>query len=1162
MPDLTHHTYTNLRIRIYPYDDEKHVYPVEATLSNGSHFPDGEIRIDHDALRNVETDPQQYGLDLFYMLFSNKIREAYDVATGLAQAESDGNLRVQLWIDAQAPELHTLVWERLCQQTQTPLSTSAATPFSRYVELPFPAPDPIAQWPRRMLFAISNPQDLEEGNLAALDVEQEIKNLMQALHQPQHSGLLHVTLMPGYTGLSDELRAEAEAAGYDICDEATDFSNILDLLNQRPYHILHFLGHGRFNRRDDSAMLVMENRNGNAKLYKDYEIGEELKAVATQPSLIFIAACESAKRDVEAGNAYVGLAPHLIQAGIPAVIAMQDAVPIASTQTLTREFYQYLLQHGIVDLALNQARLQLYDRQARDWAIPALFTRLKQGELFTKDPVRSALDAMTQHDIFNPLPADEPYLPVEVLHLSGKVEAIDLKNLSQEQAPTMTMIDAVQKIFAPARAEIGPHGPSLVALVGDDGMGKSVSLRHLGQVTARNSLAQGTTRTVIPVYVDLQDLQQDARIDSQAIKVLILHALKPFWQGVVEQRPADFLRSHIGPVFRVTVDGSDALPDHTRHRAWQALNDFVMENSRHEYIVAFNLSQFDSHELMITDVLMMQPMSRHNIQHFLVDTLKDPAGKRLYDALVKAQLFDLAALPWLLFELLKQTQRGEPPISHTQVLQSLVEDRIRDIAKDKGMRARAAETLYALAWEMQANIQSTLPVDRAFDIMATIRGNRGYDLEDFYQQLIQHDLLEPVGEESLSFTRSIIRAYCCARALLSHPNHERQLDNITATLGRYNRYRWWENTLVLLSGLMVQPSTLIRQILYGVPLSEGEQVFLAARCIQECGMAQLDPQLINYVVSTLLWRLRTGAAPRVTRQVRLIQALEQLKHPSTLPYLVDIACQHTNADALAKHDYEHSTVQLAAVTALRHIVPAPYKAIADLAPQLAKLLNFWDNAQVEALIPYLFSPDERADGIQAVAAFALGDLKTPRAVDAVVRMYHLASLNPNTRRNTATALSQLDTALVTQCAILPLLAPEHDDDRDRWHHSLAYLIGKIRTQDPVARAFLYECLKSQPDVNLKALAIQSLGWLYDVKSKKRFEDIALGDFSSLNIPEDPALSTAQRQLLQRKALEALRHIGDDKTLKRFQQRPAAWSPELERAFYWTIEEIITRQNEK
>jgi hypothetical protein len=115
------------------------------------------------------------------------------------------------------------------------------------------------------------------------------------------------------------------------------------------------------------------------------------------------------------------------------------------------------------------------------------------------------------------------------------------------------------------------------------------------------------------------------------------------------------------------VDGSDGLPDHVRRRAWEALNQFIMENSRHEYILAVGPTTLATGGLFISDVLVMQLISRRNLQRFLTQTLKDPAGPALYAALERAHAFDLAAMPWLLFEMLKQTQQGAPPQSRGQV---------------------------------------------------------------------------------------------------------------------------------------------------------------------------------------------------------------------------------------------------------------------------------------------------------------------------------------------------------------------------------------------------------------------------------------------------------------------------------------------------------------
>jgi hypothetical protein len=213
-----------------------------------------------------------------------------------------------------------------------------------------------------------------------------------------------------------------------------------------------------------------------------------------------------------------------------------------------------------------------------------------------------------------------------------------------------------------------------------------------------------------------------------------------------------------------------------------------------------------------------------------------------------------------------------------------------------------------------------------------------------------------------------------------------------------------------------------------------------------------------------------------------------------------------------------------------------------LIPFFSRLTRMW---KVKRLPPLRSAISKRS----APSKFSSGSLKRPNLTLCRVAI-------------SSTGLSLLDANAVAQQIVLPLLDPAQTPDPTPWYPMLAYLIGKVCIQDPVARAFLYTCLREIPDISLKGLALQSLGWLYDVQSKRRFEDIALGDFSSLNLPGDAPPLPPDAQLLQRKALEALRVIGDAATLTRLQNRPAALSPELEQAFYWTIEEIIARQNEE
>ncbi len=1173
MPKSTQREHTDLLVRIQPWDEARQCYPAEAWMNGTVHFADGEMHLDHNALQAAENDIAAYGIALFHTLFSGAIRRAYDRAMGAAETRSGGQLRLRLWIDPHAPELHALLWERLHelrQNTVASLSTSVQTPFSRYTSLEIAAPAPIGVRPIRMLVAIANPADLIDQGMTPIDVNHEIDTLLSALNGLQRTGQLHVTLLPGRAGLNAELRARLEQAGCVVPDGATTLDTLTrELVTAPGYHILHFLGHGAFSRAQGTTILLLEDANGFTDARRDAEIVAQLGAINPPPYLIFLAACDSAKRDPQNANPYVGLAPQLVQAGIPAIIAMQDIIAPWLARELGRDFYRDLLEHGCVDRALNHARLLLLENDPQAWAIPALFMRLDNGQLFTADPVISALRTMLLADILNPLPADGAYLPLEVRHFSGALRSVDFNALAEENTPGRSLSETILGIFTPLKTEQVRRGTNTIALIGDAGMGKSTELRHVAQLTAQQSLQANAPRLVIPVYLDLETMPQGARIDEKILETLILQVLEPFWEQEAELRPRNVLKSPDGPILRILIDNSEVLPYHSRRRLCAVLQDFIRRHLRHEYVIAFNTDDFDIAPLYIRDTLIMLPLSERNIRHYLTQTLDQPAAKRLYASLEETQLFDLARIPWLLFKMLKQAEEGKVPRSHAQVLRDLVDDAIMDIAVDQGMRTRAARTLYALAWQMQTTFKTMLSIDEAFEIMAEVRGNRGYSLEALYQELTAHGLLAPVGAESLRFARATIRSYCCAQAILERADFETALGDIAATLGRHTRYYWWSDTLILLSALMEDPFKLIHEILYGVALGEGEQVFLAADCIRECRDKCQDEPLIGLIANTLLWRLDIAREPRVDRRVRIVQALGQLKHPEAIPRLVEITHRPVRTSSSGAPIYEDSDVRLAAVVALRRMLVPPYADVEVLALELTEVLNDWASGRVKELIPYLIAKESHDVGIQAVAAFALGDLKSDVAARVLIRAFLSPHFSQETRSNAATALTLLDPAIVTQEVILPFLSPEEGkqrlnpitrDNPDSWYTHLAYLIGKVRPQDGRARGFLYRCLSELPDITLKGIAMQAIGELYDTTATRRFTDIALADFSTLNLRENPLPDECR--YLQQKALDALFYIGDAETLRRLQKRPSSWSLELENAFYRTIERIRSRQNQQ
>jgi len=338
-----------------------------------------------DAIHREDTDEALFfdlGTRLFAALFPDDVQDAYRASLGYAQGEGQG-LRLRLHL-TQAPELAALPWEYLYdRQRDLFLGVSSDTPLSRFIEPQqvFPAPPPPSG-ALRLLTVISDPTDLEDYGLPALDAEQELKTLTQALKRLQTKDLLQEV-----PPLRHAIRAEISEA----------------LREHRP-HVLHLIGHGAF--QDGRGKLLLEDEDHYALEMSDRAFRELLEG-HPDTRLVVLNACQGATR--AAGDAMLGMGPQLVSRGVPAVVAMQYPVYDRAAISFTREFYRALAHWYPIDVALSQARRAVYldfgpDR--RDWGVPVLFMRDREGRLFT--PPAAKTDTQKVERIRTREPADVP----------------------------------------------------------------------------------------------------------------------------------------------------------------------------------------------------------------------------------------------------------------------------------------------------------------------------------------------------------------------------------------------------------------------------------------------------------------------------------------------------------------------------------------------------------------------------------------------------------------------------------------------------------------------------------------------------------------------------------------------------------------------------------
>ncbi|HSD84856.1 MAG TPA: CHAT domain-containing protein [Anaerolineae bacterium] len=381
MPDMP-----SLEIRLLT--QQGGIYPVEMTLGETQQVFRGQLAGDIAAW-SASGDSRVDGQTLFTALFASaELMRGWGAAHGRAR-----QVRLQLRIDAL--ELHALPWE-LLRDDQDLLTADADSPFSRYLTVSREWGQPITERPIRGLAVISNPKDIEEKyGLPPTDVALEARTLEPPPPTPSHD--------------SDNTKQERESGEpgvrWTFLPEPVTLER-LEAELRNGYHLLHFVGHGAFNARTQQAALYLQDAEGNAQRVIDDDFAGMLNRLAAPPHLVVLAACQSATQSMKA--AFSGLGPKLVQIGVPAVVAMQENVTVLTARQFAATFYQRLLVHGMVDLAMNEARGTLITNARFDAAVPVLFMRLPDGRLWKAE------------DLPNRKPATQPsQVTKNVYNVSG-----------------------------------------------------------------------------------------------------------------------------------------------------------------------------------------------------------------------------------------------------------------------------------------------------------------------------------------------------------------------------------------------------------------------------------------------------------------------------------------------------------------------------------------------------------------------------------------------------------------------------------------------------------------------------------------------------------------------------------------------------------------------
>jgi hypothetical protein len=237
----------------------------------------------------------------------------------------------------------------------------------RYPRLPTPITSLRLDGPLQVVVVLAS-----APGYAPINLDRELRRIEGALKVPLDAGRLTLDIIRGRDTLGQ-----------------------LSARLRKPVHVLHVLCHGDLDLTRNEGILLFEDPDGDPDRVTAELLRLQLQKQRGQTQLVLLNACLGA---IPAGtDPFSSVGAALMRGGVPAVIAMQFEIAEDTAAELTRVFYSELAAGAPVELALTEARLNIYGRfQSRlDWAIPVLFSRSDSGVLFEVDeqppaPVRPA----------------------------------------------------------------------------------------------------------------------------------------------------------------------------------------------------------------------------------------------------------------------------------------------------------------------------------------------------------------------------------------------------------------------------------------------------------------------------------------------------------------------------------------------------------------------------------------------------------------------------------------------------------------------------------------------------------------------------------------------------------------------------------------------------
>jgi tetratricopeptide (TPR) repeat protein len=349
------------------------------------------VGIFKERAEHIEAQLPKWGERLYRSAFTPQV--AHEAVTAWQRAGDSGERRFSVFVERELPEdtseeeqatageaaaeLLSLPWELLHDGRGFLFHGKNPVRVRRRLPNRYSQPARPTQLPIRILLVSPRPEDKSadyiDHRISALPLVDAVESLGEL-------ALLSILIPPTFPALEEAL-SKAEGAG-------------------EPYDVVHFDGHGVYDRRVGLGGLCFEDPNDAQKLEgRAMQLIHAVKLAEVirdhRIPLVFLEACQSAKTEEDPT---ASVAAKLLEEGVQSVVAMSHTVLVETARRFVRAFYRKLAEGKGVGAAMIAGQRELHGDANRgrmmgagqlhlqDWFVPVLYQEEQDPQLVTKLP--------------------------------------------------------------------------------------------------------------------------------------------------------------------------------------------------------------------------------------------------------------------------------------------------------------------------------------------------------------------------------------------------------------------------------------------------------------------------------------------------------------------------------------------------------------------------------------------------------------------------------------------------------------------------------------------------------------------------------------------------------------------------------------------------------